>query len=72
MLSANLEAVAERLAAYEAEGVDLHPLAISALVVIFRDLAAQARAMEYTPVPPAARAERRGNVVPLAAAGRRR
>lgn len=72
MLSANLDAVADRLAAYEADGVDLHPIAISALVAVFRDLAAQARAIEHTPVPPAARAARGGNVVPLgAAAGRR-
>ena len=72
MLSVKLDAVADRLAAYEADGVELHPVAISALVAIFRDLAAQARAMEHAPVPPAARAVYGGNVVPLGAAGGRR
>lgn len=65
MLSEKLEAVAARLAAYEATGVDLHPVAVSAAVAVFRDLAEQARQLEDRPVPPEARAARAGNVVAL-------
>lgn len=65
MLSDKLQAIADRLAAYEAAGVDLHPVAVSAAVAVLRDLAEQARHLENRPVPPEARAARVGNVVAL-------
>lgn len=65
MLSEKLAAVAARLAAYEATGVELHPVAVAAAVAAFRDFAEQARLLEDRPVPPEARAARVGNVVAL-------
>jgi hypothetical protein len=72
MLSDDLAAIAERLVRYEHTGVDLHPVAVTAAVAVFRDLAAQARALESRPVPPGARGELPPGVARLDAARARR
>lgn len=57
MLSDDLTTLAERLARYEHDGMDLHPIAVQAIVVILRDCAGRAAGLEDRPVPPAARGD---------------
>lgn len=52
MISDDLTALADRLSAYERDGCELHPLAVSVLVATFRDLAERSRVLESGPVPP--------------------
>jgi hypothetical protein len=72
MLSDDLAAMAERLARYDADGVDLHPVAVHAIVAILRDCAARAAVLEGQPVPPPLRGVLPEGVASLEAARRRR
>lgn len=73
MLSDDLAAMADRLARYDGDGVDLHPVAVQAIVAILRDCAERAAALEGRPVPPVQRGALPPGVASLAAAraGRR-
>jgi hypothetical protein len=52
MISADITALADRLAPYERQGCDMHPVAVALIVATLRDLAERARAIEHRPVPP--------------------
>jgi hypothetical protein len=72
MLSDDLVGMARRLARYERAGLDLHPIAVQAIVAVLRDCAERAAALEGRPVPPPARGVLPEGVTSLDAARRRR
>lgn len=67
MLSADLQALADRLARYRDSGLEMTPLAVTAIVAVLSDLAEQARALEGRPVPRPALADLPPGVADLAA-----
>lgn len=52
MISTDISALADRLAPYEREGCNMHPVAVALMVTALRDLAERARVIETRPVPP--------------------
>jgi hypothetical protein len=63
MISTEMTALADRLAPYQSDGCELHPVAVVLLVAQLRELAEQARHLEDSPVPPHYRGELPPNVI---------